>query len=130
MSIKTIFQVSPLAFMALLPLASVQAALPSCSSASGGYCQYTGKVANLYVNSGNTILMYFDTPMDPANASVAGFSASNGNAGIVKIDENPEFAKLFYSTALAAQASQRNVSVQMHGTVSGYLKIDRIWLKE
>ena len=74
--------------------------------------------------------MYFDTPMDPANASVAGYSISNGGAALVSIGDSPEFAKLFYSTALAAQASQRKVTVQMHGSLGSYLKIDRIWLAE
>jgi hypothetical protein len=32
---------------------------------------------------------------------------------MINIDEKPEFAKLFYSTAFAAQASKRNVVVQI-----------------
>ena len=103
---------------------------PTCHASHGGYCAYKGKVKNLYVNSGNLILLYFDTPLAVGAADVAGFSATRNNAAAFLITQNPEFAKLFYSTALAAQASGREVSIQMRGTQSGYLKLDRIWLSE
>jgi hypothetical protein len=109
---------------------SVLAGKPTCSSASSGYCSYTGKVSRIYINSGNIILMYFDTPIPTGDTEVASFTITNGGAGLIRVSDNPEFAKLFYSTALAAQASKRNVSVQMRGTIRGYLKIDRIWLAE
>jgi hypothetical protein len=52
----------------------------------------------------------------------------NGGAAAFKIDAAPEFAKMFYSTALSAQATNRNVGIQMRGVDSGYLGFDRIWL--
>lgn len=106
------------------------ASVPTCHSSYNGYCQYHGKVSRIYVNSGNLILLYFDTEMDPGEGSTASMSLTTGAAAAVKMSDNPEFAKLFYSTALAAQASQRNVQIQMRGTISGYMKIDRIWLSE
>ncbi|MCL2914649.1 hypothetical protein L2725_12810 [Shewanella corallii] len=109
---------------------SLFAAPPTCHSSHDGYCQYSGTVKSIYVNSGNVILMYFDTGFDPSSASGAGFTVSNGNAAAIRITDNPAFANLFYSTALAAQASGRPVTVQMRGVISGYLKIDRIWLAE
>lgn len=106
----------------------IMAATPTCHSGSGGYCRYTGKVERIYVNSGNLILLYFDSrvPLD-VPASI-GFNATQNAAASFNIDANPEFAKLLYSTALAAQASGRVVTIQMNGVQSGYLKIDRIWL--
>jgi hypothetical protein len=101
---------------------------PSCSSAHGGYCAYVGKVDRIYINSGNLILLYFDTPMSIEIASNAGLTVTNGEAAAYNMSDNLEFAKIFYSTALAAQASGREVNIQMHGTQSGYLKFDRIWL--
>ncbi|MCE9687161.1 hypothetical protein LZP73_13260 [Shewanella sp. AS16] len=68
--------------------------------------------------------------MDPANAGVAGFTVTNGGAAAISISADSEFAKLFYSTALAAQASNRDVTIQMRGNIGSYLKIDRIWLDE
>ena len=104
---------------------------PNClENGDDDYCGYTGKVQSIYVNSGNLVLMYFDTPMDPENAKLAGMQITVPNAGAVSIDQNPEFAKLFYSTALSAQATKRNVSVQMRGQIGGFPKIDRIWLAE
>ena len=103
---------------------------PVCHSASGGYCSYSGFVSNIYVNKFNDILVYFDTAMENGAGDTAGYTVNNHNAAILNIDESPEFAKLFYSTALAAQSTKRRISIQMRGVKSGYLKIDRIWLSE
>lgn len=72
--------------------------------------------------------MYFDTPLDLHVAQGVGFNPAVASAAIIKVDDHPDFAKLFYSTALAAQASGREVTIQMRGVASGYLVIDRIWL--
>lgn len=108
---------------------NVSAGAPTCSASSGGYCAYTGKVSRIYVNSGNLILLYFDAAVALDVPTVAGYTISNGAAAAYIIDDNPEFAKTFYSTALAAQASGRNVSINMKGVQSGFLKFDRIWLE-
>jgi len=103
---------------------------PSCYSHPGGsYCQYNGYVRQIYVNSGNLILMYFEKALDVSVAADVGLDVTNGGAGMIKISDNPEFAKMFYSTALAAQASKRKVIVQLRRSGS-YLTIDRIWLDE
>ena len=116
--------------MVMFVSVSAFAAAPYCSVNSGGYCSYGGKVKNIYVNSGGIILLYFDTPMPESETAKVGYSVSNFGVAGFKISDNPEFAKLFYSTALAAQASGRPVSIQMRGVISGYLKFDRIWLAE
>ncbi len=104
------------------------AGAPTCSASAGGYCVYKGKVDSIYVNASNFILLYFDTPVALDVPNVAGYSITRGEAAAFKIDNNPEFANYFYSTALAAQASGRSVSIQMRGVQSGYLQFDRIWL--
>ena len=109
---------------------SVFAAKPECFSSSGGYCAYTGKVSRIYVNSNNLILIYFDDSISAEDAAVAGITISYGNAAAFRVSDNPDFAKMFYSMALAAQASGRNISMQMRGEQSGYLKFDRIWLAD
>lgn len=102
---------------------------PTCHSGDSPYCQYTGKVNRIYVNADNLILLYFDTPLPSGAAASAGYSVSNHSAAaLFSIDDNSEFAKMLYSTALAAQASNRDVTVQMRGTTGGFLKLDRIWL--
>lgn len=107
---------------------SVQASTAFCSSASVNYCQYTGKVSKIYVNSDGVILMYFESPITPSEAQNAGFTIRSGIAAVFQISENVEFAKMFYATALAAQASGRDVIIQMHDVEIGYLKFSRIWL--
>jgi len=107
---------------------NVQAATPTCHSTSGGYCQYTGKVERIYINAGNLILIYFENAINISEAETVGLTISNGGAAAYKVSNNPDFAKMFYSTALAAQASGRSVTIQMHGVQSGYLAFDRIWL--
>jgi hypothetical protein len=102
---------------------------PTCHPHSGGaYCQYSGKVDRLYVNAGNLILLYFDTPLVKADAESNGINVSSIDAAAININDNPEFSNLFYSTALAAQASDKKIIIQMRGTQSGYLKADRIWI--
>lgn len=105
------------------------AASPTCHQhTSGNYCSYTGKVNRIYINAGNFLLLYFENPVDVSLANSFGMGISNGGAAAFLIDDKPEFAKMFYSTALSAQATGRNVSIQMRGSKSGYLKFDRIWL--
>ena len=118
-----------LIFISITFLSSkVSANTPVCSSASGGYCQYSGKVNRIYINSGNIILIYFERALDVAEAEAVGMNISNGGAAAFKVSNNPEFAQMFYSTALTAQASGRDVSIQMRGVESGYMAFDRIWL--
>ncbi|MEM7278907.1 MAG: hypothetical protein AAF385_12350, partial [Pseudomonadota bacterium] len=77
------------------------------------------------------VLMYFDTALDlnaPANVGITGVSSSI--AGSFSLTEFPEYAKTAYATLLAAQARGATVSIQMRGTIGGYLKIDRVWIYE
>ncbi|WP_335899893.1 hypothetical protein [Shewanella algae] len=124
---RPVFKVILLGLIFILNINQVHAAKPGCSEQ--GYCSYRGKVKQLYVNSTGLILLYFDTVFDPSEASIVSKNVIYGFAAAVPISENPEFAKLFYSTALSANLGQRNVSIQMRGEVAGYLKIDRIWLE-
>ncbi len=113
----------------LFPLESALGAAPTFQLYNGSpYCKYSGYVNRLYVNASGLILLYFDTPMAAGAATSVGYTAASTGAAAIVISENPEFANLFYSTALAAQASQRKVSIQMRDSHSSYLKIDRIWL--
>ncbi|MFA0813455.1 hypothetical protein [Microbulbifer epialgicus] len=117
-----------MAVVALLIANNLQAGTPTCHSGSDAYCQYVGKVERVYVNNDNLILLYFDTPVPLSVPASIGLSVGSGFAAAVDADENPEFAKMLYSTALTAQASGRSVTIQMRGIQNGYLKIDRIWL--
>lgn len=107
-------------------------AKPICKTTSSGtpLVQYTGTVRQLYVNSGNLILLYFDESIAIVEAADCGFTITNGTAASYGITENTQFAGMFYSTALAAQVSQKQVTIQMSGVKSGYMKFDRIWLLE
>lgn len=119
-----------LILLLLLPMAGY-AASPTChTNPSGNYCQYTGKVQRIYTNSSNIILLYFEEPIDIADANSYGMNISNGSAAAFLASDNLTFAQMFYSTALTAQASGRSVQIQMRGSVQGYLKFDRIWLPE
>lgn len=119
-----------LILLLLLPIAG-HAASPVCHTYSGGnYCDYTGKVQKIYINSGNLILLYFEEPIDIADANSYGMNITTGVAAAFLTTDNPTFAQMSYSTALTAQASGRTVTIQMRGSQNGYLKFDRIWLAE
>ena len=131
-AVKSLIKYSAVFFIELLSVSAL-AASPLCleySSGSGHYFQYHGKVKQVYVNENNLILIYFEEPISVEDVLRCGLSVNSGSAGSFQIDAQPEYAKLLYSTALAAQATGRPVSVQMRSVQSGYLKIDRIWLAE
>jgi len=102
---------------------------PVCHSTNGGYCTYEGKVQKIYVNSNGIILVYFENNIDPAIATAAGLTITNGSAAAFNMNGNVEIGKLFYSTALTAQVTDRKISISMENVESGYLAFDRIWLK-
>lgn len=106
-------------------------ATPSCNqNGSDPYCSYNGTIERLYINASNVMLIYFESAMDPSVAQNVGFSVTSGNAAALKITEsNSDFFQLLYSTALAAKMAGSTVSMQMRGNESGYMKVDRIWLK-
>ena len=125
------YKLSVLNVILLLTLASGNAysASPVCHThPSGNYCSYTGLVNKIYINKDGVILLYFDTPIDVGAANSFDMNITNGGATAYRLNDNPEFAKLLYSTALAAQATNRPVSLQMRGNYGAYLKFDRIWL--
>jgi hypothetical protein len=115
----------PLFLLMTLPTTQLHAGAPTCHAVYNGYCEYKGKVKSIYINSGNSILLFFDTPLAEGTSEIAGLNATQSAAAVL-LNENPEFAKLFYSTALTAQASGREVSIQMRGTFDGYLKLQWI----
>lgn len=124
----------PAAFAVIASLASgfATAGAPICQPYNGqGYCQYTGRVYQAYINSGGEILLYFDTVM-PATApgSVGITGVSNFGATIYRMADNPDYAKLLYASLLTAQARGATIQVQMWGTHAGYMKLDRIWVYE
>jgi hypothetical protein len=124
--------VAALAFLGFLASLPATAAAPNCYSYNGtGYCEYTGKVYQVYVNSGGQIILYFDTPMTASQLASVGISGvSVLGAAMFNIAESPDYAKMLYASLLAAQARGSNVQVQLWGTTSGYMKIDRIWVHQ
>lgn len=121
------------AMLPLLMLASTGPALadrPECStSASTGtpYCKYRGLVSRSYVSQGGAVLMHFDTAFASA-AEVTIPNVTMLNACVVLVEQNQDFAKMFYASALMAQASGKTVTVQMRGSADGYPLCDRIWV--
>ncbi len=117
-------------FTLLMPFLNASADAPTCHEGSSGvpYCEYKGKVKTLYVNSDNQILLYFDEPA-PSFDSIDS-AITQRSAAVVNMNTHPEFAKLFYSTALSAQATNRKVVIHMRSRQDSYSVIDRIWLNE
>ncbi len=93
------------------------------------YCQYTGKLKNVYINEGNLMLLSFEQSVDISIPASVGYTGvTNGSAGMYTTTANPSFAEFLYSTALTAFASEKPVTMQFRGA-AGYMKIDRIWVQ-
>jgi hypothetical protein len=124
--------IAAIALLASLATGTASAGAPGCYSYSGsGYCQYTGRVYQAYVNSGGQVILYFDTPMDPtAPGSVGITGVSVFNATAYQLSDAPDAGKAMYASLLTAQARGATVTVQMWGVTGGYMKMDRIWVQE
>jgi hypothetical protein len=108
------------------------AGAPGCYTYNGaGYCQYTGRVYQAYVNSNGEVILYFDTPMPesaPSSVGIAGVTVFG--ATLFRLSDAPDAGKAMYASLLAAQARGATVTVQMWGVVGGYMKLDRVWVNE
>ena len=109
---------------------SVAGSLTCAPYGGGAYCQYDGKGAEAYVNAYDLIHVYFDQSFDISVPAQVGFNVSSASVAVVPISANPDFAKMFYSTVLSAQARSAAVRIQMTSTSGGYLRADRIWVIE
>jgi hypothetical protein len=105
---------------------------PQCYPYSGAwYCQYTGLVAQAYVNSSDQIILYFDTAIDPATLSAVGATGVTVySAATYTASANQNFGSRLYASLLSAQARGANVTIQMWGVAGGFLTIDRVWVTQ
>jgi len=116
-------------FVAFFLPQSVMAQSFSCGTSGGtGYCSYNGKLSRVYINEGNTILIYFEQAIDTSLPATVGISGvTTGVATRYSLNSNAKFADYLYSTALTALAGDKTVSMQFR-SASGYLIVDRIWI--
>jgi hypothetical protein len=111
---------------------NARAGAPNCYVyGSGGYCEYYGRVSQAYINASEQIILYFDAPVDPAQAAAVGLSGVTvSNAAIHYMAGNKDVGKALFAAMLAAQARGAQVRIQMHSVQGGYLVFDRIWVQE
>jgi hypothetical protein len=93
---------------------AAQASAPQCYPyGSTGYCQYDGRVAKVYVNAYNQLILYFDAPVNSANAAAVGMTGVTvESAAIYSINANPDFAKMLFASLLTAQARGATVTLR------------------
>jgi hypothetical protein len=117
---------------AALSAPQVRASPPQCYPYNGsGYCQYNGKVSRAYMNAYDQVILYFDGPVDPAQAASVGINGvSVTGAALYNMAANRDFGKALFAALLSAQARGATVEVQMSSVSSGYLVMDRIWVLE
>ena len=129
---KIRYYAAAIAVIASLGNSAAIASAPGCYTYSGqGYCQYTGRASQVYVNSNGEIILYFDTPMAasaPASVGITGVSVLN--AALYRLSDNPDYAKLLYASLLSAQVRGATIQVQLWGVIGGYMKLDRVWVYE
>lgn len=106
-------------------------ALCKTSSTSTPYCKYKGKISQLYINQQGLALAFIESPIDPEEAKKFGYNINSGQAFAVQLSLGNERIKdKFYQTLLSAFNQQHTVELHARRVASGYLEIDRIWLKE
>jgi hypothetical protein len=129
---RVIFAFAVTSVLALFQAPPASAGAPNCYPYNGsGYCQYDGRVREAYINSSNQIILYFDTPVNPASAAAVGLAGVTvDSAAIYLMQNNPDFGKALFAAMLAAQSRGAMVSVQMHSVYGGFLVMDRIWVRE
>lgn len=118
--------VSSFALIAAVGADAAHAAAPTCAVYDGTpYCQYRGRVQSTYVNAGNLVILYFDAATTQMNIPGVGHL----NACAIHMPGKVDFAKMFYASALMAQAAGKTITVQMRDNVYGYAGCDRIWVE-
>ena len=119
-------------FVSLLISVDSYGSAPQCHPYNGSwYCQYDGRVRQAYINAYQQVILYFDTPLNIADATAVGASGVTVNsAAVYNMGSNPDFGKALFAAMLTAQARGVTVSVQMSSVSGGYLTIDRIWVNE
>jgi hypothetical protein len=129
---RMMLHAAAVAVLGLIQPPSAIAGAPNCYPYNGsGYCQYDGRVREAYINSSNQIILYFDTPVNPASAAAVGLGGVTvDSAAIYNMQNNPDFGRALFAAMLAAQSRGATVSVQMHSVYGGYLVMDRIWVRE
>ena len=102
----------------------------TCFSSSGGFCRYIGKISRNYINKEPRILLYFEDAIDTSLPGTVGIdNVTKPLAATLKYTEsNDKFWTSVYATLLAAQLSDRQVTVQFVDSESNYLVIDKIWV--
>ncbi len=121
----------------LLATGSAHADL-TCAQYNGkGYCNYKGKISQIYVNRYGQLILYFPESFDlshPSSVGLAGITVNN--AMTVNMSKYPEFGKQMLTLGLSAKMSNATVILQVgdwHGDGSykfaGYLQPDRIWVE-
>jgi hypothetical protein len=94
------------------------------------YCKYEGEIDALYLNSDNTMMVYFTEPVDINLANSFGFKIKSSKGAALRIvDNNKTIGVMMYESLLQAKVHNRNVIIHMRDIEGSSLKIDRIWIK-
>lgn len=99
------------------------------SDTSTPYCMYKGKVKSVYVNEKGLILIGIFKVIDQKQANSVGFDIKTLNYFAYQIDDGDVlFGEHILSLSQTAIADDKLVEMHARGSISGIVKIDRIWL--
>ena len=104
-------------------------AMCKSSKTSTPYCKYNGNITKVYLNAQGLVLVYLNADFSTKSAKEYGYNVGSGSIVSLNIIENKADLHL-YQTILFAMDEELAVELHARNTLSGYMKLDRIWLEQ
>jgi len=135
MNKKLLILVSILSLLAIVFLtvkSDVFSSVKAYCKASGtdtNYCKYEGKITGIYLNSDNLYLIFLESSFSTENAKEYGYSINSGKAIALSTDKNPT-REQFMTMLNIALINDLSVEIHARDVNSGYMELDRLWVKK
>jgi len=103
-----------------------------CRTSDNGshYCRYKGKIEQTYVNSDGLALYFINEPFDETDVSNKEFVGVKSFGAVSLGVEETEINKEMRALLKDAFLENKKVELHMRKVKSGYLMIDRMWIKK
>ena len=98
------------------------------NESGNSYCRYRGNIDGVYLNKDGLALFFLNSSFSKNEASEKGFDITSVDAVALR-PGNSDAQKLLYDMLNKANELQSDVEIHMRSVDSGYLSVDRVWLR-